>query len=238
MIITAHQPLYMPWLGFFHKALLVDTICILDEVQFADRDFIHRSKIKTAQGSKWLTVPVNKKNHYDKKINQIEIVGDTWQNHHLFLLRQSYGKTPFFSSYFNELCELFEGIKYQYLIDLDMALLNFLFRELSISATIVMSSKLQLQGRKSDLILSICQELQADVYISGQNGLDYLKLEDFRSVETQVVVQSYNHPTYSQLYGDFLPYLSVLDLIFNYGPRAREIIMKGNAKTWENLIVA
>ena len=94
MILTAHQPLYMPWLGFFHKAILADAICILDDVQFADGDYINRNKIKSIHGSKWLTVPVNKKNHLNRKISEIEIINGEWQNRHLSLLKQSYSKAP------------------------------------------------------------------------------------------------------------------------------------------------
>lgn len=238
MILTAHQPLYMPWLGFFHKAILADTICILDDVQFAEGDYINRNKIKTANGSKWLTVPVNKKSHLNKKINQMEIVDDGWQNRHMSLLKHSYSKAPFFSYYIDRLGELIEGASYQYLIDLDMALLQFLFKELNINTKIVKSSSLELQGKKSDLILSMCQELEADVYISGQNGLDYLIVEDFRSIETKISVQNYKHPNYSQNHGEFIPYLSVIDLLLNSGSEARDIIMGGNALVWSELPIA
>ena len=235
MILTAHQPLYMPWLGFFHKAILADTVCILDDVQFAEGDYINRNRIKTVHGSKWLTVPINKKNHLNRKINQMEIVDDGWQNRHMSLIRQSYSKTPFFSYYIDDLEELIKGTSYKYLIDLDMVLLEFLFKTLDIRANIVMSSKLELQGKKSDLILSMCHELEAKVYISGANGLDYLKVEDFRSIETQIVVQNYKHPNYSQVHGEFIPYLSVIDLLFNSGSEARNIIIGGNALFWGEL---
>lgn len=235
MILTAHQPLYMPWLGFFHKAILADTICILDDVQFADGDYINRNRIKTVDGSKWITVPVNKKNHLKRQIRQIEIVQDNWQNRHLSLLRQAYSQTPFFSTYFDPLKELIAGASYEYLINLDSAILGFLFEELDIKTNIVMSSNLKLDGKKSDLILSMCQELGADVYISGQNGLDYLNVRDFSSIGTQVVVQNYEHPTYPQYHGEFIPYLSVIDLLFNSGPKSRDIIMGGNAQVWNKL---
>lgn len=238
MILTAHQPLYMPWLGFFHKAILADAICVLDNVQFADGDFINRNKIKTANGSKWLTVPVNKKNHINRQIRQIEIVNDNWQNRHLSLIHQSYSRAPFFSQYFDNLRELIESRSYEYLLDLDLAILEFLFKELNIQTRIVLSSSLNIEGKKSDLILSMCKELGADVYISGQNGLDYLSVEDFRSKETQIAIQNYKHPTYLQSHGDFIPYMSVIDLLFNSGPHAREIIMTGNPEVWNKLSLA
>lgn len=235
MIITAHQPLYMPWLGFFHKMILADTICILDDVQFSDGDNINRNKIKTQFGTKWLTVPVKKKNHLSKQIRQIEIADLEWKNRHLALIRQSYSKTAFFSSYIDSFDEIINGTNYQYLIDLDMVVLKFLLRELGINTNIIMSSELNIKETKSDLILSICQELGADVYISGQNGPKYLNVEDFKGEKKQIMVQQYRHPNYSQSFGDFIPNLSVIDLLFNYGPQSRDIIMQGNPKSWNEL---
>jgi len=235
MIITAHQPLYMPWLGFFHKAILADTICILDDVQFADGDFINRNKIKFVQGSKWLTVPVEKKNHLNTQIRDIQIVDDGWQQRHLSLLRHAYSKSPFFVSYIGILEEIIGGVKYVCLIDLDLAILEFLFAELQIKTNIVLSSSFNQKGKKSDLILSICQQLDAEFYISGQNGVDYLNVKDFKQSQIEIGIQQYMHPTYTQAYTDFIPYLSVIDLLFNSGPNAREIIMSGNAKSWRDL---
>ena len=127
---------------------------------------------------------------------------------------------------------------YVYLVDLDMAILEFLFKELRIETEVVLSSKLNLSGKKSDLILSICEELGAEVYISGQNGVDYLKVEDFNLANIKVAVQHYEHPTYAQIHGDFIPYLSVIDLLFNFGPKSRDIIMSGNAEVWNKLSLA
>ena len=227
----------MPWLGFFHKAILADTVCILDDVQFADGDYINRNKIKSIHGPKWLTVPVNKKNHLNRKINQIEIINGEWQNRHLSLLRQSYSKTSYYLTYIERLEHLIGESEYEFLIDLDMALLEFLFTELKINTNVIFSSSLEQGGKKSDLILSICLQLGANVYISGQNGADYLCQEDFAKEEIQTVSQVYKPVTYTQAHGDFIPYLSVIDLLFNEGPKSRDIIMNGNAKSWDELSI-
>ena len=238
MILTAHQPLYMPWLGFFHKAILADVICILDDVQFADGDYINRNKIKTAHGSKWLTVPIKKKNHLDRRISEIEIINGEWQNRHVSLLKQSYSKTPYFLTYIEVLEYLIAGVDYQHLLDLDMAILDFLFGELGIKAKVILSSTLKDKGKKSDLILSICQQLGASVYISGKNGMDYLKAENFVREEIQIAVQNYKAVPYPQVHGDFIPNLSVIDLLFNAGPKSRDIIMSSNAQAWNELVMA
>lgn len=114
------------------------------------------------------------------------------------------------------------------LVDLDMAIILFLFDKLEIETNIVMASTLKAKGKKSELIVSICKELKANTYLSGQNGRDYLNISDFNDAGIEIVFQKYLHPIYPQLHGGFLPNMSVLDLLFNCGPRSKEIILKGN----------
>ena len=63
-------------------------------------------------------------------------------------------------------------------------------------------------------------------------------VEDFRSNETKISVQNYKHPNYSQNHGEFIPYLSVIDLLLHSGSEARDIIMGGNALVWNELPIA
>ena len=208
--------------------MIADKICILDNVQFADRDFIHRNKIKSPSVFKWLSVPVNKKNHHSKNINQIEIIKNDWAFEHLKFIQLFYKEAPYFDLYFEEIKAILVETRYDLLIDLDMALIKFLFNKLEIDTKIVFASTLAIKGKKSDLILAICKELETSVYFSGQNGRDYLALSDFDTAGIDVAFQDYQHPQYPQLYSDFLPYMSVIDLLFNCGPKSRNIILIGN----------
>lgn len=231
MILTAHQPLYLPWLGFFHKAILADKICILDDVQFSDGDFINRNRIRGANGPQWLTVPIEKRNHLQKTIKEIKIVDDGWQRRHLAALRHAYARAPFFQDHVGELESLLLQKKWDFLLDLNLSFLEYAFRQLDITTQMVLSSSLAISERKSDLILSICQKLGAKSYISGENGLDYLNLSTFSASGVNVLVQNYRSPRYNQLGDEFISNLSFLDVLFNMGSRSREIIMTGNAKS-------
>jgi len=217
---------------------LADTICILDDVQFSDGDFINRNKIKTAQGPKWLTVPINKKNHMNRKINQIEINNNEWKLKHISLLRQAYSKTPYFETYIDKIENLFLESDYKYIIELDLKILQFLFADLEIKTNVVLSSSLNIEKKKSDLILSICKKLGANMYISGMNGLDYLHVDKFIDEDIKIAIQNYKPFPYNQVHGAFTPNLSVIDLLFNAGPETRDIIMTGNAKVWNELLLA
>jgi hypothetical protein len=235
MIVTAHQPLYMPWLGFFHKAYLADVICILDNVQFSKGDFVNRNRIKSGNGAKWLTIPVHKKGHLNGTIKDIEISGQDWALKHINLIRESYVAAPYFAKYFSHLENLLYSVKSFDLAHVNVELLDFFLQALNIETRIVLSSEMNIKSHKSDLILAICDELKADVYVSGINGKSYLQLQDFDNAKIKVVAQSYNHPRYLQLHGDFISNLSIIDLLFTSGEKSKDILLGGNKLLWNQL---
>lgn len=227
MILTAHQPLYVPWLGFFHKIMLAETICILDDVQFSDGDYINRNRVRTKNGSQWLTVPVQKKGHLLRSIRETRIVGHDWRERHIGIIKQGYSGAPFFENYFSEISDLLKSQEWEFIFDLDMAFLEFAFRHLQMSPRILLSSEMNIQERKSDLILEICKESKADVYISGEYGDKYLDISKFRENQIEVAIQKYQYLPYPQIGEGFVPDLSILDLLFNVGPSARQHILNG-----------
>jgi len=103
MILTAHQPVYLPWLGLFHKISLADRYCIFDIAQYQTKDFNNRNKIKTNSGEIWLTVPVESKNHFQKKLCDIKIINNGWNKKHFKSIYLAYKKAPHFDQYIDEL---------------------------------------------------------------------------------------------------------------------------------------
>ena len=88
MILTAHQPAYLPWLGLFHKIALADKFVFLDNLQFEKNSVENRNKIKTSDGAIWLTVPVNA--HINLKSNQTKIdFTHNWFEKHLKTISHS-----------------------------------------------------------------------------------------------------------------------------------------------------
>lgn len=228
MILTAHQPVYLPWLGLFHKIALSDAFCYFDDVQYQIKDFNNRNKIKTAQGPVWLTVPVLAKGYREKKIWQIEINNSIdWRKKHFKSMYLNYKKAPFFSRY----ADFFEDVykkDWKYLVELNEYMLQWFLKELRIDVAYSKASELHFKGYKSKLVLDMCKKLGADAYIFGELGEDYADKEAFAKEGVRVYFQNYKHPQYPQLYGNFASYMSIIDLLFNCGNKSLEILMKGN----------
>ena len=235
IILSAHQPVYLPWLGLFHKIALSDIYCVFDIVQYQRRDFNNRNKIKTSTGPIWLTVPVQSSGRLDSNmanISNIEIISNGWQKKHLKSIELNYKKAPYFDEYFCGL-ERILGNPYQYLVDLNFDLLLFLLGVLNINTKIIKASDYSFRGTKSDLVLDMCTQLDANIYIFGKQGKDYADINAFKSKGVHPYFQSYNHPKYNQIKGEFEPFMSVLDLIFNHGKASKEIMMSNNVNRLE-----
>jgi hypothetical protein len=226
-VLTAHQPVYLPWLGLFHKIASAPTFVSFDGVQYLPKDWNNRNRIKTPNGAEWLTVPVLRHGHRDKPIVEIEINNVVpWRRKHWRALELSYRKAPYFDEYAAALEAVYER-EWRYLTELDEHLLLWFLEMLGIEVRFLKASELGLEGRKSDLVLDMCKRLGADVYIFGALGRDYAKVEEFAAAGVRVVFQDYRHPVYPQLHGAFEPYLSVVDLLFNCGPASLDVLMSG-----------
>lgn len=228
MILTAHQPVYIPWLGLFHKIYLADQFCIFDIAQYQNKDFNNRNLIKTQQGQIWLSVPVESKDHFNKKICDIKIINNGWNKKHYKSIELSYKKCEFFKDYAPEIQNILLGNEYQYLTDLNTDILFFMLKSFDIKVPIVKASDYDFQGAKSDLVLDMCIKLGARKYIFGSQGKNYADINAFKIKNIDLMFQEYQHPTYNQINGDFAPYMTALDLLFNEGPRSLEILLGNN----------
>ncbi|MBP7056398.1 MAG: WbqC family protein [Candidatus Omnitrophica bacterium] len=228
MIVAVHQPQYLPWLGYFHKIANCDKFVFLDNVQYKDREFQNRNKIRTKDGPMWLTVPVSSKGRGRQIISRVLIDnGFEWKRKHLAALKTSYGHAPFFESYF----PFFEKVsdkRWERLSDLNFHIIEYILKELGISKPIYFESELGTKSQKTDRIIEICRKLASDTYLSGAGGKDYLEEEKFSSSGIKLVYQKFDHPVYKQQFmkddKDFMPYMSIVDLLFNEGPKSREIL--------------
>ncbi|MBO0523282.1 hypothetical protein EXQ42_04315 [Clostridium botulinum] len=229
MILTAHQPVYLPWLGLFHKIALSDVYCFFDDVQYLRRDWNNRNKIKTSNGDIWLTVPVLSKGHMEKSIKDIEINNTIdWRKKHWRAIYTSYKKAPYFSKYADFFEELYKK-EWYYLVELNEYMLKFFLDQLGINIKFIRQSELNFKGYKSDLVLDMCKKLEANAYIFGELGKNYADIKSFEREGIKLYFQEYNHPIYKQLWGEFISHISIIDLLFNVGSeRALDIIMQGN----------
>jgi len=224
MIISVHQPQYIPWLGYFDKIAQSDKFVFLDNVQYKEREFQNRNKIRTKDGSTWLTVPVISKGEGRQKISEVKIDnGIAWQRKHLASLRTSYARAAYFKDYYSYFEEVL-GRQWVYLKDLNIEIINFILKKLSIDTSIAFESDLDVVTMSTQRIIDICQKLKADAYLSGSGGKDYLEEELFLKADLKLIYQKFDHPRYQQCYEPFEPYMSIIDLLFNYGEGAKEIL--------------
>ncbi len=232
MILSIHQPAFLPWLGYFHKIISSEVFVILDTVKYSAKGkncFQNRNRIKSANGIIWLTVPIITKNKSDILIKDAEIDNNQrWNIKIIKSIKNNYSKAKFFNKYFPEIERLLTK-KYKNLNDLCKDMLDYFLEVLNCKTHILYASDIDLGNSvKSDLILDICKKLNADKYISGKNGKNYINIQDFSKEDITVIFQNYKHPVYDQLYGEFIPCLSFIDLLFNHGPDSKNIIMGGN----------
>jgi len=228
MILTAHQPVYLPWLGLFHKIALADMFCYFDIVQYQKKDYNNRNKIKTINGPLWLSVPVESKNHFEKNVSQILIIQDRWVEKHLKTIGLNYKKTTYFEEYFPMFRSTLIDASKKSLGQLNLKLLEYFMQSLNINTPIVKASDYDFNGKGSDLVLDMCVKLEATKYIFGEQGKNYADVAAFNKAGVKVSFQKYNHPVYKQNGRDFLPYMSIIDLLFNEGEKSYDILMSGN----------
>lgn len=218
MILSAHQPAYLPWLGYLDKISRSDVFVYLDTVQFEKNSFINRNRIKTAQGPLWLTIPIKTKGHTQTSLQSTEIDdSQAWRNKHLKSIEMNYRKAPGFNECYPKLQELI-NIPESNLAEYCFQQLRFWCDELAIKTKIIRSSTLPINSAKSDLVLDLCKHFCADHYLSGALGRNYLLEDDFDKLGIKIEYQDYQSPVYSQLWGDFVPNLGIVDAWMNRVP--------------------
>ena len=226
MIVSIHQPQYLPWLGYFDKIARSEVFVFLDNVQFKKNEWQNRNKIKTSEGWQWLSVPVI--HRFTQKISEVEINNTVqWGRKHLNALATHYSKAPFFNDHIDFFKHTYAQ-EWKYLADINVHIADYLTEALGLTdKKFVLASELETREGSTERLIDICQQLGADAYLSGKDGAKYIELELFKQEGIQVAFQDYEHPRYDQLYGDFEPFLSIIDLLFNCGPDSLSILKKG-----------
>jgi hypothetical protein len=218
------QPGYLPWLGFFDQVVRSDVFVYYDDVQFDKHGWRNRNRIKTPSGPAWVTVPVRHKGLGKPRIIDVRIDNQTpWAKKHLGSITQFYRKAPYFDQYFLQLSDLLSR-PWEFLLDLDLELTATIFRWLGLKPVVHRASELSVDGERSERLLMLCHRFNAKRYLTGDAASSYLDTALFEQAGVSVVWQQYRHPVYPQLHGNFVPYLSILDLILNVGPGSTAVI--------------
>jgi hypothetical protein len=222
-IVAIHQPNFLPWIGYFYKIAKSDIFVLLDNVQYVKNSFINRNKIKTPQDAIWLTVPVSFK--FGELINEVKINNQIpWREKHLKTFEMNYKKARFFEEVFNGIKQVYYSEDWKCLCRLNIALIRFVTSYLGLEGKFVKASELDAHGKSTELLIQIIKEVKGDVYLSGFGGVKYQEETEFAKAGIKLMYTDFNHPVYKQLWGDFIPDLSIVDLMFNMGSKAFELI--------------
>jgi hypothetical protein len=220
------QPFYLPWAGYFGMIDIADVFVFYDDVQFVKQSWQQRNKIKIQNKPGWLTIPVNKK--FGQKINEVKINNSIkWKEKHWKSIFYSYAKAPHFGDFKNEIEDIYNK-EWDYLSDLNIHLIEKISKMLGLEIPhfIKSSDITDLHGKKTDRILSILEKIGADEYISGPAAKDYIEIQKFKDKNITLYWYEFFNPVYPQIGTDFLPFLSVIDILFNTGEKSRDYIRK------------
>jgi hypothetical protein len=228
MILTGHQPNYLPYIGFFHKIAASDAFVVVDHVQFVKRGpfgWMHRNRIRTPEGWMWLTVPVLTKGKFHQAISETVINNqEPWTRKHWRSLETHYRHAPFFKQYSGFFEETYAR-EWELLAELNTAIIRGVLDMLGIRVPMTLSSTMAVTRRSTELVCELCRKTGADSYLSGIHGRDYLKEGAFADCGVKLLYQDFRHPVYRQARaGAFVANLSIVDLLFNCGPDSLAVL--------------
>jgi hypothetical protein len=226
MIVSTSQPYFAPYPGFFHKAALSNYFVILDEVQFPRRTtWVSRNRFKNDQGMLWMTIPVLKKGLGLQKISDVRIChAGNWKKKHLRSFRSAYAHAPFLKEHIGLIERVMSG-QYDRLLEVNLEIIAYILECLKIDTTLVRMSQLGVTGKGTHLIIDICKALGTNQFMVQSSAIAYYDPAQFESAGIEVVPFKKPDYVYPQMWGDFIANLSVLDMMFTCGPKARDIIL-------------
>jgi len=213
--IAIHQPLYLPYLGFFDKMRKADVFVFLDDVKYSNGNFFNRNQIKAFNGVRWLTVPLQRGSS-SLPINKVLISRQDWMTNHLNIISACYRDAPNYAALYPYMIDLI-GDNPLKLIDLNIRLTKAFMEMLDIDTKILMASDLRIKTTSTQRLVDICVKLEATEYLSGIGGYNYIEESLFEEAGIKLTYQKFEHPVYEQLHGKFISNLSTLDYLMNEG---------------------
>lgn len=233
--ILITQSNYIPWKGYFDSINIVDEFIIYDDVQYTKRDWRNRNLIKTGEGLKWLSVPVEVKGKSFQKINETKISEKDWAKNHWSVLKHHYGKAPCFSEVKNTFEELYRDMKEEYLTRINHQFISLICSFLEIKTPVFFSTDFEPGEGKTERLVDLCVQREATDYYTGPTAKNYLDESLFKKENIKVHYLDYSgYPEYPQQFPPFEHGVTVLDLIFNTGRDATWYMKKCSAAEVES----
>ena len=219
MILGAHQPNYLPWIGYFLKIARADHFVLADNTQYTRQSYINRTRIKIGNRAHWLSVPVLSSALGPQEIHQVGIDNSkNWARKHWQTIRNQYHNTPGFARFGPGLEEIY-GCQWNRLVDLNCALLEYFCRCFEIFTPLTLGTALKIDAADAtDRIVQMVLATGCNTYLSGTGGsLNYLCPHQVEAAGIGLRFLEVKHPLYPQSGRGFIAGLSALDFLFNTG---------------------
>lgn len=224
------QPTFLPWVGYFDLLDQVDEFVFLDNVQFEKQSWQQRNRILGPSGLEWVTVPVLTKGRFGQKICDVEIKTADFPAKHLRMIAHHYVRAPFFETYWDELQSIFLSVETSpSLAQLNMNLVRWLSKCFQLDASFRLASEMQPEGGRSERLVAMINTLGGTQYLSPLGAAAYLQQDQnvFSEAGINIMFQNYEPQSYRQLHPGFVVGACALDILFNEGAAAGEIIRSG-----------
>jgi len=228
MIVSIHQPNYLPWVGFFYKIAKSDIFVILDDVNYIKNSYADRCTIKTPQGSCYLKIPVLAKNTVSLYNNTFLNDSINWRDKHIKTIEVNYKKSKYFNIFFEDIKNIISDVSLTDLSTFNSKLIQYIITGLGIKTKLVFSSSLQVKTPSTQRLVDILKKISGTTYISGHGAKEYQDESLFSSNGIQLRYSDFSIKEYNQLWGDFLPGLSIIDLLFNNGKESLDFLTKSS----------
>ncbi len=231
--IIVTQSNYIPWKGYFDMINFADEFILYDEVQYTRRDWRNRNKIKTPNGTLWLTIPVDVKGKYLQKIKDTRVMTDeNWRETHWKTILMNYAHAPHFKTYKDAFEPLYRDTSEVYLSMINYTFLETVNKILGITTPMRWSYEIPKNTTdRNERLIELCKAFGATDFYNGPTSKGYMDEELFRKNGINAHYLNYSgYKPYNQMYGEFDPAVSVLDLIFNEGPNATKYMKSFSGK--------
>lgn len=215
MVVSIHQPCYIPYLGIFYKIWKSDLFVFLDDAQYSNGYVFDWNRIKTPQGEFRLKIPTARV--FGQKLTEVkpkDFLG--WKDKHLKTIRMNYKKAPHFSEVFSDFSDCILS-EYGSLAELNMATMKLFIDKFGWNMPVLRSSDMDIHSKAEARVIDIVQRVGGDIYLSGSGGRNYQSPEHFANAGIELAYSEFRPLKYRQQWGDFLPNMSVLDFCMNEG---------------------
>lgn len=227
------QSFYIPWKGYFDLMNMADEFILFDDMQYLRRFWNNRNRIKTPDGPIWLTIPVQVKGKFTQPVKETVINNNRWPEKHWETIKRNYSRAPFFAVYHDTIESLYLGCQESHLSNINYRFIEAISEILGITTKLSWSMDYQCPPGKTERLVSICQQAEAGIYISGPSAKDYLEEDLFDQAGIELQYMDYSdYAEYPQLHPPFIHEVSVIDLIFNTGPDAPKYMKSYEQSYW------